>query len=126
MVEHNFEKSFISTIPTFVDLQGFIIGKKFVVKEVMVLKKGAILFHYIFTCHEIFWQNPKSIAHPGWVLITKDTMGRRNDSAQHDETLIIMAVIDAKENDDNKAVIYTSLKDVKNINNWLIYSIAIT
>ena len=53
-------------------------------------------------------------------------MGRRNDSAQHDETLIIMAVIDAKENDDNKAVIYTSLKDVKNINNWLIYSIAIT
>jgi len=40
------------TIPTFVgiDLQGFIVGKKFVVKEVAVLTKGAILSHYIFTC----------------------------------------------------------------------------
>jgi len=32
----------------FVDLQGF--EKKFVVKEVAVLRKGAILSHYIFTC----------------------------------------------------------------------------
>jgi len=38
------------TIPTFVDLQGFIVEKKFVVKEVAVLRKGAILSHYIFTC----------------------------------------------------------------------------
>ena len=37
------------TIPTFIDLQGFIDGKKFVMKEVAV-RKGAILFHYIFTC----------------------------------------------------------------------------
>ena len=35
---------------TFVDLQGLIVGKKFVVKEVAVLRKGAILSHYIFTC----------------------------------------------------------------------------
>jgi len=35
---------------TFVDLQGFVVGRRFVVKEVAVLKKGAILSHYIFTC----------------------------------------------------------------------------
>ncbi|KYN03416.1 hypothetical protein ALC62_05734 [Cyphomyrmex costatus] len=38
------------TIPTFVDLQGFIVGKKFVAKEVAVLREGTILSHYIFTC----------------------------------------------------------------------------
>jgi len=36
------------TIPTFVDLQEFIVGKKFVVE--MAMRKGAILSHYIFTC----------------------------------------------------------------------------
>ena len=38
------------TIPTFLDLQGFIVEKKFIMKEVVVLRKGAILSHYIFTC----------------------------------------------------------------------------
>ncbi|KYN16533.1 hypothetical protein ALC57_11194 [Trachymyrmex cornetzi] len=37
-------------MPTFVNLQGFIIGKKFVMKEVAVLRRGAILPHYIFKC----------------------------------------------------------------------------
>jgi len=37
-------------ISTFIDLQGFIVGKKFIVKEVAMLRKGAILSHYIFTC----------------------------------------------------------------------------
>ncbi|KYN17529.1 hypothetical protein ALC57_10178 [Trachymyrmex cornetzi] len=36
-------------VPTFVDLQGFIVNKKFIVKEVAVLKQGAVLTHYIFT-----------------------------------------------------------------------------
>jgi len=39
------------TVSTFVDLQEFIIGKKFVVKEVAVLRKGVILSYYIFTSH---------------------------------------------------------------------------
>jgi len=41
------------TIPMFIDLQGFIVGKKFAVKEVAMLRKGAILSHYIFRvpCH---------------------------------------------------------------------------
>jgi len=39
-------------IPTFVDLQGFIVEKKLVVKEVAVLRKGAILSLIIFfPCH---------------------------------------------------------------------------
>ena len=33
----------------FVDLQGFIINKKFIVKEVAVLKQEIVLMHYIFT-----------------------------------------------------------------------------
>jgi len=37
-------------ISTFVDLQGFVVGRRFVVKEVVVLRKGVILSHYIFTC----------------------------------------------------------------------------
>ena len=44
-----FQKIVHHNIPTFVDLQGFI-EKKFVVKEVAVLRKRTILFHYIFTC----------------------------------------------------------------------------
>ncbi|KYN35820.1 hypothetical protein ALC56_09844 [Trachymyrmex septentrionalis] len=37
------------SIPTFVDLQEFIVNKKFIVKEVAVLKQGTVLTHYIFT-----------------------------------------------------------------------------
>ncbi|EZA50692.1 hypothetical protein X777_11116 [Ooceraea biroi] len=36
------------SVPPFVDLQGFIIGGNFVVKEVAVLRNGNILSHYIF------------------------------------------------------------------------------
>jgi len=46
-MERSFDKLLIMIVPTFVDLQGFI-GSWFVVKEVAVLKKGSVLFHYIF------------------------------------------------------------------------------
>jgi len=36
-------------IPTFIDLQGFVVNKKFIVKEVAVLKQGTVLTHYNFT-----------------------------------------------------------------------------
>jgi len=36
------------SVPTFVDLQGFIVGETFVVKEFAVLREGYILSHYIF------------------------------------------------------------------------------
>jgi len=45
-MEHNLEKQLI--LPTFVNLQRFIVGKRFVVKEA-VLKKKSVLSHYIFT-----------------------------------------------------------------------------
>ena len=35
-------------VPTFVDLQGFIVNKRFVVKEAAVLRNGTVLAHYIF------------------------------------------------------------------------------
>lgn len=35
-------------IPTFVDLQGFIVNEKFIVKEVAILKHGVVLTHYIY------------------------------------------------------------------------------
>jgi len=36
------------SVPTFVDLQGFIVDEIFVVKEVAILREGYVLFHYIF------------------------------------------------------------------------------
>ncbi|KYN00154.1 hypothetical protein ALC62_09088 [Cyphomyrmex costatus] len=37
-------------MPTFVDLQGFVVDKKFIVKEVAVLRRGTVITHYIFSC----------------------------------------------------------------------------
>jgi len=36
------------SVPTFVDLQGFLIGRDFAVKEFAALKGGHVLSHYIF------------------------------------------------------------------------------
>ncbi|XP_072744126.1 uncharacterized protein [Anoplolepis gracilipes] len=36
------------SVPTFVDLQGFIVSNKFIAKEVAVLRRGTVLAHYIF------------------------------------------------------------------------------
>lgn len=36
-------------VPTFVDLQGFVVGKTFIVKEVAILRNGTALSHYTFT-----------------------------------------------------------------------------
>ena len=35
-------------VPTFMDLQGFFVNNKFIVKEIAVLKQGTVLTHYIF------------------------------------------------------------------------------
>jgi len=37
-------------VPIFVDLQGFLIGRDFAVKEFAALKEGHVLTHYIFEC----------------------------------------------------------------------------
>jgi len=36
------------SVPTFVDLQGYPIGRNFFVKEVAVLRGGSVLAHYVF------------------------------------------------------------------------------
>ncbi|KYN16368.1 hypothetical protein ALC57_11378 [Trachymyrmex cornetzi] len=103
------EKSFAMTVPTFVDPQGFIVGKKFIVKEVAVLRKGAILSHYIFACpiawsfltkSEKYCASCLSVYHHGlqWEDGTIPySMVKR---------LITMTVIGAEECDDNKALVY--------------------
>jgi len=85
-LEHSLKKSFNMTIPTFVDLQGFIlailfIGKKFIVKELAVLRKGAILSHYIFTCPMSWNFLTKSEKYCFLVecLLPWIVMGRRDD-----------------------------------------------
>lgn len=49
----------MSRVPVFVDLQGFIVREKFVVKEVAVLRDGTVLTHHVFT------------APMAWDLLTK-------------------------------------------------------
>jgi hypothetical protein len=38
------------SVPTFVDLQGFILNNHFIVKEAAILRRGFILSHYFFAC----------------------------------------------------------------------------
>ncbi|KYN10293.1 hypothetical protein ALC57_17579, partial [Trachymyrmex cornetzi] len=56
-------------VPTFVDLQGFLVDKRFVVKEVAVLKNGNELTHYIFTC-PMPWRflTKTDQSHASWVM----------------------------------------------------------
>ena len=44
-MKHSLEELLVMTIPTFVDL----VVKKFIIKEVVILKQGIILAHFIFT-----------------------------------------------------------------------------
>jgi len=57
-MERSFEKLFVMIVPTFVNLQGFTV-RRFVVKEIVVLRKRSVLFHYIFA------------SPPPWNLLTK-------------------------------------------------------
>jgi len=63
-MERSLEKLLIMIVPMFVDLQGFIVGSWFVVKEVAVLKKGSISLIIFLQApiHGIYLQNPKNLA----------------------------------------------------------------
>ena len=111
-------------VPTFVDLQEFIVGKKFIAKEVAVLKRK-LFFHFIFTCSmpwNFLTKSEKFCA--SWLSVYHHGLQWEDGIIPHSmiKRLIMMAVIDAKKNDDNKS----SLKDVKIANGWLLYSIATT
>jgi len=61
----------------FLDLQGFVINKKFIVKEIAILKQGTVFIHYIFyESRGNFWHDLTSLACPDWVFITMDYDGR--------------------------------------------------
>ncbi|KYM83281.1 hypothetical protein ALC53_06239 [Atta colombica] len=109
------------TISTFVDLQEFIVGKKFVVKEVTVLRKG---FSIIFMC-PVPWnfltKSEKYCA--SWLSDYHHGLQWEDGMISYNMAKDTMAVI-AKENDNNKALIY--IKERKNANDWLVYSIAMT
>ncbi|KYN29525.1 hypothetical protein ALC57_01029, partial [Trachymyrmex cornetzi] len=61
--------TFIIIVPTFVDLQGFLVDKRFVVKQVAVLKNGSELIYYIFTC-PMPWRflTKADQSHASWVM----------------------------------------------------------
>jgi len=69
-------------ISTFVDLQGFIVGKKFIMKEVAMLRKGVILSHFCMPHVMDILDKIRKILHflverlSSWI-----TMGRWDDTA---------------------------------------------
>jgi len=56
-------------VPIFVDLQDFLIGGHFVVKEFAALKEGHVLFHYIFLGPYLWDLFSKSERHQAMWLI---------------------------------------------------------
>ena len=75
------------SMPTFVDLQGFIVNKKFIVKEVAVLKQGTILTYYIFTSPvELFDKIRQVLRFLVECLSSWIAMGGRDGSVQRGET----------------------------------------
>ncbi|KYN21770.1 hypothetical protein ALC57_05852 [Trachymyrmex cornetzi] len=108
-IEHSLEKSFTMIMPTFVNLQGYIIGKKFVVKEVAILRRGAILSHYIFTCSMPWSFLTKSENYcASWLSAYHHGLQWEDGTKPYSmvKRLITMAVIGAEEYDDNKTLVY--------------------
>jgi len=54
----------LMSVPIFMDLQDFFVGRQFVVKEFAALKGGFELSHYIFGCSES-WNNLTKAERPG-------------------------------------------------------------
>jgi len=78
-MKHSFEELLVMVISTFVNLQGFVVDKEFIIKEVAVLKQGTVLSHITFLrvpCHGNFWQDPTGLVLPGWMLIIMDCDGK--------------------------------------------------
>jgi len=95
--------------PTFVDLQGFIVGKNVVVKEAAVLRKGSVLSHYIFTCPEPWHMLTKSErCQVLWLMKNHHELswGDGHVSYWKSKRLITMAVMSATEEDDASLLVY--------------------
>ncbi|KYN11289.1 hypothetical protein ALC57_16562, partial [Trachymyrmex cornetzi] len=112
---------FAMTVPTFVDLKVFIVGKKFIVKEVAVLRKRAILSHYIFMCPMSWSFLTKSEKYcASWLSAYHHRLQWEDGMIPYTmvKRLITMAVIGMEENDDNKALIYVKGREKRE---WLAH-----
>ncbi|KYN19314.1 hypothetical protein ALC57_08341, partial [Trachymyrmex cornetzi] len=113
--------SFTIIMPTFVNLQGYIIGKKFVVKEVAILRRGAILSHYIFTCPMPWRFLTKSEKYcASWLSAYHHGLQWEDGTIPYSmvKRLITMVVIDAEECDDNKTLVHVKGHEKRE---WLNY-----
>ena len=99
-------------VPTFVDLQGFIVDGRFVVKEVAVLRKGTILSHYIFgssTPQYILTKSDKSSIR--WLVAKHHGLRTDDEDVPYSmaKQLILKAVADAiDEEDDASHIVYVN------------------
>ncbi|KAL6258294.1 hypothetical protein P5V15_010236 [Pogonomyrmex californicus] len=96
-------------VPTFVDLQGFLVGGQFVVKEFAALRKRTVLFHYIFAS-SIPWHFLASAdkSRARWVIRHHYRL-RWDDgmiSYSKAKSLITKAMHGTKDDDNDDAVIY--------------------
>jgi len=108
----SFEKLFVIIVP-FVDLQGFIFERKFVVKKMAVLRKRNVLSHYIFVyclpCN-LFTKFDKSCA--SWLIANHH--GLDDGMVQHGDTSDYIAVVGTEDDD----VLLYFKRYVKNENGW--------
>jgi len=101
----SFKELFVTDVPTFVDLQGFIVEKRFLVKE--VLRKGVILSHYIFA-NSMPWKfltkTDKSCA--SWLIAYHHELQRKDRMISYSiaKRLITTAIVGTEEN--NEALVY--------------------
>lgn len=108
MLKYSLEKLLIMIVPIFVDLQGFIVDKKFVVKEVAVLRKGVVLAHYIFASPmpwHVLSKSDKSCA--SWLIAYHHGLRWKDGMIPYSmaKRLITSAVCNTEEDNDN-VIIY--------------------
>lgn len=97
-------------VPTFVDLQGFTVGKIFFVKEVAILRNGTVLSHYIFNSPipwHLLTRADKSKA--SWLMTNYHGLQWNDGYVEYDraKNLITAAVVgDGKHKDDTSQLVY--------------------
>lgn len=91
-----------NVLPTFVDLQGFIVRERFTVKEVAVLKAGKLLTHHVF-CEPISWnlltRAEKSQA--CWLIANHHSLQWTDGDVNYGKarTIVRRAIFDGTESD---------------------------
>jgi len=104
------------SVPIFVDLQGFLVGRShFVVKEFAALKEEHVLSHYIFGCPYPWSCLTKAERHQAmWLIENRHRIQWEDGMVPYCkvESLIIKAVMDTTMTDDNDIVVYVKGRNV--------------